>query len=101
MPQLDKELFIDYIFYILLILIHLYTGSLVNKDVLRIYGRKFLIKNFLWYEEYNHMNYYFTARIQAQIHRDWTLDILDPFMRMSRFGLNLDRWEREVTWDNP
>lgn len=50
MPQLDKELFIDYIFYILLVLVHLYTGSQINKNVLRIYGRNFLITNFLNYE---------------------------------------------------
>lgn len=47
MPQLDKELFIDYIFYILLILVHLYTGFQINKNLIRLNGRFFLIDNFL------------------------------------------------------
>lgn len=34
MAQLDKELFIEYIFYIFLILIHFYSSFFINKTVL-------------------------------------------------------------------
>lgn len=46
MPQLDKELFIDYIFYILLIMIHIYTGFQINKNLYRLNARRYLIDNF-------------------------------------------------------
>jgi hypothetical protein len=83
MPQLDKELFIDYIFYILLVLIHLYTGNQINKNVIRIYARKFLSKNFKFharkYRKISHLllkrgDYYFLEYLFS----------LDPSLRYSK-----------------
>jgi len=34
MAQLDKELFIEYIYYIFLILLHFYTSFFINKTVI-------------------------------------------------------------------
>lgn len=34
MAQLDKELFIEYVFYILLILLHFYSTFYINKTVI-------------------------------------------------------------------
>jgi hypothetical protein len=46
MAQLDKELFIEYVFYILLILLHFYSTFYINKTVIWIKTRNFYITNF-------------------------------------------------------
>lgn len=46
MAQLDKELFIEYIFYIFLILIHFYSSFFINKTVLWIKARNFYLNYF-------------------------------------------------------
>jgi hypothetical protein len=46
MAQLDKELFIEYIFYIFLILIHFYSSFFINKTVIWIKVRNFYLNYF-------------------------------------------------------
>ena len=46
MAQLDKELFIEYICYIFLILIHFYSSFFINKTVLWIKVRNFYLNYF-------------------------------------------------------
>jgi len=46
MAQLDKELFIEYIFYIFLILIHFYSTFFINKTVIWIKVRNFYLNYF-------------------------------------------------------
>lgn len=75
MPQLDKELFIDYIFYILIVLIHLYTSSQINKNVIRIYSRKFLLKNFLIKELFYRRQAYIIRRICKHLFNDLSFEI--------------------------
>jgi hypothetical protein len=41
MAQLDKELFIEYIFYIFLVLIHFYSSFFINKTVILLKVRTF------------------------------------------------------------
>ena len=49
MAQLDKELFIEYIYYIFLILIHFYSSFFINKTVIWIKVRNFYL-NFFYKE---------------------------------------------------
>jgi hypothetical protein len=49
MPQMDIELYIEYIFWIFLMLVHLYSTYLVNAHFLRVNGRRFII-NFFYSE---------------------------------------------------
>lgn len=77
MPQLDKELFIDYIFYILIVLIHLYTSSQINKNVIRIYGRKFLLKNFLTKELYYKRQTFLIRKIHSNLFKEMSHE-MDP-----------------------
>jgi hypothetical protein len=46
MAQLDKELFIEYIFYIFLILLHFYTTFFINKTVIYLQVRNFYLAKF-------------------------------------------------------
>lgn len=46
MAQLDKELFIEYIFYIFLILLHFYTTFFINKTVIYLQVRNFYLNKF-------------------------------------------------------
>ena len=46
MAQLDKELFIEYIYWIFIILIHFYSSFFINKNVIQINARIFLLKHF-------------------------------------------------------
>jgi len=46
MAQLDKELFIEYIYWIFLVLVHFYSSFFYNKNVLQINTRNFLLKHF-------------------------------------------------------
>lgn len=46
MAQLDKELFIEYIYWIFLVLIHFYSSFFINKTVIQINARTFLLKHF-------------------------------------------------------
>jgi hypothetical protein len=46
MAQLDKELFIEYIYYIFLILLHFYSSFFINKTVIWIKVRTFYLNNF-------------------------------------------------------
>lgn len=46
MAQLDKELFIEYIYWIFLVLLHFYSSFFINKNVIQINARNFLIKYF-------------------------------------------------------
>jgi hypothetical protein len=46
MAQLDKELFIEYIFYIFLILLHFYSTFFINKTVIWIKVRNFYLNHF-------------------------------------------------------
>ncbi len=46
MAQLDKELFVEYIYYIFLILIHFYSSFFLNKTVLWIKVRNYYLKHF-------------------------------------------------------
>jgi hypothetical protein len=46
MAQLDKELFIEYIYWIFLVLIHFYTSFFINKTVIQINARTFILKYF-------------------------------------------------------
>jgi hypothetical protein len=54
MAQLDKELFIEYIFYIFLILLHFYTTFFINKTVIYLKARLFYLNNF--YKEIRSMH---------------------------------------------
>jgi hypothetical protein len=45
MAQLDKELFIEYIYWIFLILIHFYSSFFINKTLIQINARTFIIKH--------------------------------------------------------
>lgn len=49
MPQMDKELFVEYIYWIFLILLHHYSSYFINTHFLRINGRRFLV-NFFYSE---------------------------------------------------
>ena len=49
MAQLDKELFIEYIYYIFLILIHFYSSFFINKTIIWIKVRNFYL-NFFYKE---------------------------------------------------
>lgn len=57
MPQMDKELFIEYIYWIFLILLHHYSSYWVNMNLMRINTRRFLVHffcaeaKFIRYEE--------------------------------------------------
>jgi len=46
MAQLDKELFIEYIFYIFIILLHFYSTFFINKTVIWIKVRNFYLLHF-------------------------------------------------------
>jgi len=46
MAQLDKELFIEYIYYIFLILLHFYSTFFINRTVIWLKVRNFYIANF-------------------------------------------------------
>ena len=46
MAQLDKELFIEYIYYIFLILLHFYSSFFINKTVVWIKVRTFYLNSF-------------------------------------------------------
>jgi len=46
MAQLDKELFIEYIYWIFLVLVHLYSSFIINKTVVQLNSRFFLLKYF-------------------------------------------------------
>ena len=46
MAQLDKELFIEYIYWIFLTLIHFYSSFFINKTLIQINARTFLLKHF-------------------------------------------------------
>ena len=46
MAQLDKELFIEYIYYILLILLHFYSSFFLGKTVILIKVRAFYLNHF-------------------------------------------------------
>jgi hypothetical protein len=46
MAQLDKELFIEYIYYIFLILLHFYSTFFINKTVIWLKVRNFYLNNF-------------------------------------------------------
>lgn len=46
MAQLDKELFIEYIYYILLILLHFYSSFFLGKTVILIKVRGFYLNHF-------------------------------------------------------
>lgn len=46
MAQLDKELFIEYIFYIFIILLHFYSTFFINKTVIWINVRNFYLNYF-------------------------------------------------------
>ncbi len=43
MAQLDKELFIEYIYYILLVLLQFYSGFIIQKTVIQINSRTALL----------------------------------------------------------
>jgi hypothetical protein len=49
MAQLDKELFIEYIYYIFLVLLHFYSSFFINKTVIWIKVRNFYL-NFFYKE---------------------------------------------------
>jgi hypothetical protein len=49
MAQLDKELFIEYIYYIFLVLLHFYSTFFINKTVIWIKVRNFYL-NFFYKE---------------------------------------------------
>ncbi len=49
MAQLDKELFIEYIYYIFLVLLHFYSSFFINKTVIWIKVRNFYL-NFFYTE---------------------------------------------------
>jgi hypothetical protein len=49
MAQLDKELFIEYIYYIFLVLLHFYSSFFINKTVVWIKVRNFYL-NFFYKE---------------------------------------------------
>lgn len=46
MPQMDKELFIEYIYWIFIVLLHFYSSFFINKNFIKINGRSFLINHF-------------------------------------------------------
>jgi len=46
MAQLDKELFIEYIYYIFIVLIHFYSTFFINKTVIWIKVRTFYLNYF-------------------------------------------------------
>jgi hypothetical protein len=46
MAQLDKELFVEYIYYIFLILLHFYTTFFINKTVIYLKVRTFYLNHF-------------------------------------------------------
>lgn len=46
MAQLDKELFIEYIYYIFLVLLHFYSSFFINKTVIWIKVRNFYLNYF-------------------------------------------------------
>ena len=46
MAQLDKELFIEYIYYIFLTLVHFYSSFFINKTVLWLKVRNFYLNSF-------------------------------------------------------
>jgi len=46
MAQLDKELFIEYIYYIFLVLLHFYSTFFINKTVIWIKVRNFYLNHF-------------------------------------------------------
>jgi len=46
MAQLDKELFIEYIFYIFLILLHFYSTFFINKTIIWLKVRNFYLNYF-------------------------------------------------------
>lgn len=52
MPQMDKELFIEYIFWIFIVLLHFYSSFFINKNLLRINGRHYIIQNFFDQRKY-------------------------------------------------
>ena len=49
MPQMDKELFIEYIYWIFIVLLHLYSNYVVHCNFVKFYCRKFLMN--LYYKE--------------------------------------------------
>jgi len=46
MAQLDKELFIEYIYWIFLILLHFYSSFYLNKTVIQLNARIFILNLF-------------------------------------------------------
>ena len=46
MPQMDKELFVEYIYWIFLILLHHYSSFFVNTNFMKFYARNFVINYF-------------------------------------------------------
>lgn len=46
MAQLDKELFIEYIYYIFLVLLHFYSSFFINKTVIWLKVRNFYLNYF-------------------------------------------------------
>jgi len=46
MAQLDKELFIEYISYIVLVLLHFYSSFFINKTVIWLKVRNFYLNYF-------------------------------------------------------
>jgi hypothetical protein len=52
MAQLDKELFIEYIFYIFLVLLHFYSSFFLNKTVMWLRVRNYYL-NFFYKEARN------------------------------------------------
>ena len=46
MAQLDKELFIEYIYYIFIVLIHFYSTFFINKTVIWLKVRTFYLNYF-------------------------------------------------------
>jgi hypothetical protein len=46
MPQMDNELFIEYIYGIFIVLLHFYSSFYVNTHLVKINLRKFITNNF-------------------------------------------------------
>ncbi len=74
MPQMDKELFIEYFSFIFVIMLHFHSDFLVSENFFRINARFFLLnsfrkKKFLLLKEvmyvkrfYNNLSVYFIKR---------------------------------------
>lgn len=73
MPQMDQETFVEYIFWIFLILLHQYTSFFINSAFMKFICRQFLVNRLyselrilkehkseirIAFEKFNHKKFY-------------------------------------------